>query len=119
MEGLIAADGERIVKRGWLMLGGLVWASPLCAQAAPDPLAPLSTTPPASQVHETVVPVLGPVPTDRPSPAQPPIVVQQTAPPPRTVAVPKDWRGVFDAIDSGNWASAQAGIAALPQGPLA
>ena len=33
---------------------------------------------------------------------------------PMPVAVPKDWRGVFDAIDAGNWASAQAGIAALP-----
>jgi soluble lytic murein transglycosylase-like protein len=32
--------------------------------------------------------------------------------------VPKDWRGVFDAIDSGNWASAQAGIAALPASVL-
>jgi soluble lytic murein transglycosylase-like protein len=28
--------------------------------------------------------------------------------------VPKDWRGVFDAIDAGQWSSAQAGIAALP-----
>jgi soluble lytic murein transglycosylase-like protein len=34
------------------------------------------------------------------------------------VAVPKDWRGVFDAIDAGNWASAQAGIAALPRSIL-
>jgi soluble lytic murein transglycosylase len=32
--------------------------------------------------------------------------------------VPRDWRGVFDAIDSANWASAQAGIAALPRGVL-
>jgi soluble lytic murein transglycosylase-like protein len=32
--------------------------------------------------------------------------------------VPKDWRGVFDAIDAGNWASAQAGIAVLPRGVL-
>jgi soluble lytic murein transglycosylase-like protein len=32
--------------------------------------------------------------------------------------VPKDWRGVFAAIRSGQWASAQAGIAALPAGPL-
>jgi soluble lytic murein transglycosylase-like protein len=40
------------------------------------------------------------------------------APPQRTVAVPKDWRGVFDAIDAGNWASAQAGIAALPRNIL-
>jgi soluble lytic murein transglycosylase-like protein len=31
-----------------------------------------------------------------------------------SAVVPKDWRGVFDAIDAGNWASAQAGIAALP-----
>jgi soluble lytic murein transglycosylase-like protein len=27
--------------------------------------------------------------------------------------VPTSWRGVFDAIDAGNWASARAGIAAL------
>jgi len=33
-------------------------------------------------------------------------------------AVPKDWRGVFDAIDAGNWAAARAGIAALPQSVL-
>ena len=32
--------------------------------------------------------------------------------------MPKDWRGVFDAIDAGNWASAQAGIAALPRSVL-
>jgi soluble lytic murein transglycosylase len=30
------------------------------------------------------------------------------------VPVPKDWRGVFDAIDAGAWASAQAGIVTLP-----
>jgi soluble lytic murein transglycosylase-like protein len=43
----------------------------------------------------------------------------QAAPPPvSTVAVPKDWRGVFDAIDAGNWASARAGIAALPPSVL-
>ena len=39
-------------------------------------------------------------------------------PPARQVAVPRDWRGVFDAIDAGNWASAQAGIASLPRGIL-
>jgi soluble lytic murein transglycosylase len=33
-------------------------------------------------------------------------------------AVPKDWRGVFDAIDAGQWAAARAGIAALPAGVL-
>ena len=41
-----------------------------------------------------------------------------TAPPVAAVTVPRDWRGVFDAIDSGNWASAQAGIAALPRSVL-
>src|SRR4051794_12482172 len=49
---------------------------------------------------------------------QQPIIVSQAAPPPRPVYVPKDWRGVFDAIDSSNWASAQAGIAALPRSIL-
>ena len=32
--------------------------------------------------------------------------------------MPRDWRGVFDAIDAGDWASAQAGIAALPPSVL-
>jgi soluble lytic murein transglycosylase-like protein len=45
-------------------------------------------------------------------------VIVPQVPPPKTVAVPKDWRGVFDAIDAGNWASAQAGIAALPRNIL-
>jgi soluble lytic murein transglycosylase-like protein len=40
------------------------------------------------------------------------------APTPKPLFVPKDWRGVFDAIDAANWASAQAGIAALPKGFL-
>jgi soluble lytic murein transglycosylase-like protein len=68
------------------------------AQAAPsDPLAPL----PAPQVTAT---------PQAPSTAPP-----ATAPTPtRTAPIPKNWREVFDAMDSGNWASAQAGIAALP-----
>src|SRR4051812_13993816 len=115
MEGLIAFDGGRHVKRGALIIGGILLpAAPLFGQATSDPLAPLPTTPPpASQqqpvkTYETVAPVLGPV-----TAAQPPPVLAQTTPP-KTVIVPKDWRGVFDAIDAGNWASAQAGIAALP-----
>jgi soluble lytic murein transglycosylase-like protein len=60
--------------------------------------------------YETVVPVLGPAGT-----AQKPVVASIVPPAPATaVVVPKDWRGVFDAIDAGNWASAQAGIATLP-----
>src|SRR5436305_3656774 len=43
---------------------------------------------------------------------QPPAVAQQT------VLAPRDWRGVFDAIDSGNWTVAQAGIATLPKSVL-
>ena len=34
------------------------------------------------------------------------------------VAIPKDWRGVFDAIRNRQWLAAQAGIAVLPRGPL-
>jgi soluble lytic murein transglycosylase-like protein len=55
------------------------------------------------------------------APASAPAAQQPTAPiapPARTVALPKDWRGVFDAIDAGNWVSAQAGIAALPRSIL-
>ena len=69
-------------------------ASPLAAQApAADPLAPLPAAPTAA-------------------------VPPTAAPPVPTVVVPKDWRGVFDAIDAGNWPSAQAGIAVLPPSVL-
>jgi len=82
----------------------LIWAAPLLAQAAPDPLAPLPAAPVRPQ--STPAQPISQTPTTTP------------APPVATVAVPKDWRGVFDAIDSGNWASAQAGIYALPPDPL-
>ena len=50
------------------------------------------------------------------APAEP---VAVTPPPPSTpvvrpVVVPRDWHGVFAAIRAGDWASASAGIAALP-----
>jgi soluble lytic murein transglycosylase len=92
------------LKSSVLALAALSWAAPaLARQAAPDPLAPLPTVPAATQ------PVAQPV-------AQPPL---QPAPPPvPVVAVPRDWRGVFDAIDAGQWAVAQAGIAALQPGVL-
>ena len=76
-----------------------LWAAPVLAQPA-DPLSPLPATP-------------------QPAPAAPPVVAptapaaQAPAPVP-TIVVPKDWRGVFDAIYAGNWASARAGIATLP-----
>ena len=80
--------------------GALIWAAPVTAQAQ-DPLAPLPTTSPPSA-------------SAAPEVAQP----QPSPPPAPSVAAPKDWRGVFDAIDSGNWAAARAGIATLPQGIL-
>lgn len=61
-----------------------------------DPLAPLT------EPHE-----------ENTTPTPPP------APPTAVIVVPKDWPGVFAAIRGGQWASAQAGIAALPASPLA
>ncbi|HEX2804083.1 MAG TPA: lytic transglycosylase domain-containing protein [Sphingomicrobium sp.] len=66
--------------------------------ASPDPLAPL---PKAAQ------PVV-------PAPQQQGV---QPIPTP-AVVIPRDWRGVFAAIRAGNWAGAQAGIAALPPDEL-
>jgi soluble lytic murein transglycosylase-like protein len=103
------------LKAGLFGFGSLIWAAPLLAQAAPDPLAPLPVSPPPPQSTSPAAEQATP-PAETQS--QQPIVVSQTAPPPKTVAVPKDWRGVFDAIDAGNWASARAGIAALPQSIL-
>lgn len=89
------------MKAGLLAFGTLLFAAPALAQPSSDPLAPL---PPAS-----------PAPQPPTSSASQPA---QTAPAPPTVPVPRDWRAVFDAIDAGNWASAQAGIAALPPSVL-
>ena len=110
------------MKYGLLAFGALTWSMPLFAQAASDPLAPLPTpaAPPASSAPTSTPPppiTASPPPTVS-QPLQPPIVVTQAAPPPKPAYVPKDWRGVFDAIDGGNWAAAQAGIAALPRSVL-
>jgi soluble lytic murein transglycosylase-like protein len=97
------------VKSGLLAFGALVWAAPAFAQSAPDPLAPLPSNSqsqqaaPASTSNSTV-----PVQQQQPS-------VSTSA---SAAAVPKDWRGVFDAIDAGNWTSARAGIATLPPSVL-
>ena len=103
------------MKSGMLAFGALIWSAPVLAQASPDPLAPLPTAP---QAGLAVAPAPPPATAPQPSPVQAepqqPIVVTQAAPPPKPILVPKDWRGVFDAIDSGQWASARAGIAALP-----
>ena len=63
---------------------------------------------------------LGPLPLPEPEEAAPledqslPDPVPPLQPETRPVVVPKDWRGVFLAIRGGDWASAQAGIATLP-----
>ena len=87
---------------GLLGFGALVWAAPLLAQS-PDPLAPLPKGSPAT-TNTTVT--------------QQPAATSPAPPPAPSVAVPRDWRGVFDAIDAGQWASAQAGISALPPSVL-
>jgi soluble lytic murein transglycosylase-like protein len=110
----------------------LISAAPVYAQAQ-DPLAPLPTPQPSSSQPIPSQPALpdsdsAPPQTftipqlPAPQPATPPAATQQVvqpAPPPvAAVAIPKDWRGVFDAIDAGNWASARAGIYALPRSVL-
>lgn len=82
------------------MMLSLGLAAALAAAAQPqssDPLAPLST--PAPQIPVVQSQPLGP-------------------PAPPAISVPADWRGVFASIRAGNWAAAQAGIAALPPSVL-
>src|SRR5579864_104675 len=130
MEGFAAFDGGRNLKAGGLAFGALVWAVPLFAQASPDPLAPLLTTPAPGPTPSAPPPATAPARagttagpgaasavTALPSTTQTTPAVQ-ALPSPRQVAAPKDWRGVFDAIDAGQWAAAQAGITALPRSVL-
>ena len=94
------------MKAGWLAFGSVICAAPVFAQTS-DPLAPLSQAPAPAPVTQPLSSGIGQQATAPPS-----------APAVPTVAVPRDWRGVFDAIDAGQWASAQAGINALPPGIL-
>jgi soluble lytic murein transglycosylase-like protein len=71
-----------------LLLAAAAAAQPVSS----DPLAPL----PQAQV------------------AAPQPQAAQAVPAVPAASIPRTWREVFDAIDAGNWASAQAGIAALP-----
>ena len=75
-------------------------ASPAFAQS--DPLAPI-----AVQSEATPPP---PVPVVEPAAPLPP--------PPPVRPIPRDWRGVFDAIRYQDWGGASAGIATLPDSPL-
>ncbi|MCY7397241.1 MAG: lytic transglycosylase domain-containing protein, partial [Sphingomonas bacterium] len=76
----------------------LLATSAVPAFAQSDPLAPVVTEPVIEQVLEPA-PLL-------------------TAPPAPVRPMPRDWRGVFDAIRYQDWAGASAGIATLPDGPL-
>lgn len=115
------------MKGGLLAFGALISAAPVHAQL-PDPLAPMPTS---QSGGAQPIPSQPPLPqpdstNDQPfaiqqppvqQPATPPPTQQwsQPAPPPvQAVIVPRDWRGVFDAIDAGNWAAARAGISTLP-----
>ncbi|MEO6225056.1 MAG: lytic transglycosylase domain-containing protein [Sphingomicrobium sp.] len=83
-----------------LLLAGAAWPSGALAQQF-DPLAPLPRSVPPQPA--------------RPVPLQPTVVQPVPVPVPvATIVIPRDWRGVFDAIDTGNWPAAQAGIATLP-----
>jgi soluble lytic murein transglycosylase len=97
------------VKSGLLAFGALTWAAPLLAQPVPDPLMPRPATTPVQQ---------SPKPASKSSAIITQVPIADGQPVGPAVVVPRDWRGVFDAIDSGNWASAQAGIAALPHSVL-
>jgi len=88
------------LKARLLAFGTLICAAPVIAQPSRDPLAPLP----------------GPTPVAQPATTAP--IQPQPVPAAPSVPAPRDWRGVFDAIDAGNWASAQAGIAALPPSVL-
>jgi len=102
------------LRSGLLAFGALIWTAPAFAQASPDPLAPLPTKARSpEQAAPATTPVDQPAATTQIQPQQPSLSNSAS-----TVAVPKDWRGVFDAIDAGNWASARAGIAALPPSVL-
>ncbi|HEV2596401.1 MAG TPA: lytic transglycosylase domain-containing protein [Sphingomicrobium sp.] len=104
------------MKSGLLAFGALIWAGPVFAQVSSDPLAPLPRPPAASQAPAAPFSAVDtPLVNQQP---QQPIIVTQAAPPLKPVVIPSDWRGVFDAIDAGQWASARAGIASLPRNAL-
>ena len=92
------------MKSGLIAFGTLLFAAQAAAQPSRDPLAPLPV--PQAPIAQGSTTVTSAAPQSAPAPQLP------------SVPVPKDWRGVFDAIDAGNWASAQAGIAALPPSVL-
>ncbi|HVF36863.1 MAG TPA: lytic transglycosylase domain-containing protein, partial [Sphingomicrobium sp.] len=85
---------------GWILCASL--AVHATAAAQDDPLAPLDPAPAkAEPIRQEPAPQIQPT---------------QPLPPPRVI--PRDWAGVFAAIDGGDWEGARLGIEALPNGPL-
>ena len=78
-----------------LFLASALASTPALAQQQDDPLAPLDPVP---AVQEPI--------------SQP----QAPVSPPRVI--PRDWRGIFTAIDTRDWEGARLGIEAMPAGPL-
>ncbi|MEO6255780.1 MAG: transglycosylase SLT domain-containing protein [Sphingomicrobium sp.] len=131
---------------GLFALAALLSGQPavVLAQDAADPLAPIADPAPATQpAPEPLVLYPPSFSTVRPSapPAgkmvRAPVQVRNSqaingeatadqalavqpiiAPVQQPVRIPRDWREVFNAIRAGNWASASAGIAVLPQSVL-
>ena len=93
----------------------LAGAALLCAHPAfaQDPLAPITDQPAPAEKPQFTLP---PPPQIIIAPPQSPVVSPTPAPP--LIPIPRDWLGVFAAIRSGNWASADAGIALLPPSVL-
>lgn len=95
-----------MAKRIFLVLLAATAAPPALAQS--DPLAPMTVpvppiNPPAAQNQPAVIGT---------NPVFPPAPIAAARP------VPRDWRGVFDAIRAEDWAGVAAGINALPDGPV-
>lgn len=88
-------------------------AAMICAQPAlaQDPLAPISLPPSDQPTPAQPAPTPAPPRTIVPPPTA---TVAIPVPAPAPIPIPRDWREVFAAIRSGNWASADAGIAVLP-----
>ncbi len=79
-------------------------ATPAFAQS--DPLAPITAQPEQVTAQPERVQT------------QPEPIFEPAPPPPQVRPIPRDWRGVFDAIRYQDWGGASAAIATLPESPL-
>lgn len=92
----------------------LLLAAAAAQPASPDPLAPLPQPQVSAPQPQVAVPQPQATPPQQQQPSSPALQPQVQPPVAAAVPVPRSWREVFDSIRAGNWASAQAGIAALP-----